>query len=145
MKLTSHTDYSLRLLMYLNANTDRLCTIQEIADAHKISKNHLMKLAFKLGKAEYIQTVRGRSGGLRLNRPATEINLGAVVRFTEESLDIVECFDPETNSCQISGACKLTGILKQALNAFINVLDGYTLADLAQDKNMFQKLMVTPT
>lgn len=127
--------------MYLAVNEDRLVTIKEIADAHDISKNHLMKLAFELGKQGYIETVRGRSGGLRLKLSPPEITLGAVVRHTEEDFNAVECFESATNRCKIAGVCRLKGILHQAMTAFLNVLDGYTLADLIQDRSALQKLL----
>ncbi|SNS80384.1 transcriptional regulator, BadM/Rrf2 family [Sphingomonas laterariae] len=126
MKLTRHTDYALRMLLYLAARPDRLCSIGEIAGAYRISQNHLMKVANELGRAGHIVTVRGRNGGLRLARPAGEINIGAVVRDTEEGFNLVDCTD-----CLIATACGLPGALNQATRAFIGVLDGYSLADIS--------------
>jgi Rrf2 family transcriptional regulator, nitric oxide-sensitive transcriptional repressor len=131
MRLTFYSDYSLRLLMYAAVKHSKLVTIKEVADAYGISKNHLMKVAFELGRKGYLETVRGRGGGLRLARPPDQINLGEVVRAMEEDFTMVECFDPKTNSCVISGPCRLRGALSRALKAYFAVLDEYTLADLA--------------
>ena len=131
MQLTRYSDYSLRALIYLGLNADRRCTIREIADAYGISDNHLMKVIHGLGREGYVATTRGRNGGLELALPASEINLGAVVRATEGTLDLVECFATgEKNACPISGPCALTHILETALEAFLDVLDRHTLEDL---------------
>jgi Rrf2 family nitric oxide-sensitive transcriptional repressor len=129
MRLTSYSDYSLRLLMYAATRRERV-TIQGAADAYGISKNHLMKVAFDLGRLGYLETVRGRGGGLRLAKPPEAIGLGALLRQTEEDFRIVECFDPATNGCVISRACRLKGILHEATAAWLAVMDRYTLADL---------------
>ena len=131
MRLNLQSDYSLRLLMHLAANPGRLATIAEVADRFRISQNHLMKVAHFLGKEGLIHTVRGRAGGLRLARGAETIGVGDVVRRTEGDIRLVECFASETNACVISGACRLKGILHEALAAFLSVLDRYSLADLA--------------
>jgi Rrf2 family nitric oxide-sensitive transcriptional repressor len=130
MRLTSYSDYSLRLLMYAASKREGLVTIQGAADAYGISRNHLMKVAFDLGRLGYLETVRGRGGGLRLARAPEAIGLGALLRQTEEDFRIVECFDPATNGCVISRACRLKGILKEATDAWLAVMDRYTLADL---------------
>ena len=131
MKLTLYSDYALRLLMYVAVRQGALATIQEVADAYGISKNHLMKVAFELGRQGYLETVRGRGGGLRLARAPEKIGVGDVVRAMEEDFTLVECFDPKANSCVISGPCRLRGVLSGALKAYFAVLDEYTLADLA--------------
>ena len=131
MKLTFYSDYSLRLLMYVSVKRDGLVTIQEVADAYGISKNHLMKVAFELGRKGFLETVRGRGGGLRLARPPEKIGVGEVVRAMEEDFTMVECFDPKANQCVITGPCRLRGALSRALKAYFAVLDEYTLADLA--------------
>lgn len=141
MRLTSFTDYSIRVLMYLNAHSDKLVNIKEIAEAYGISKNHLMKIIYQLGKLGYIETIRGRNGGIRLAMPPEEINLGILVRKTEEDFNIVECFS-DHNTCPISPVCALRGVLNQALLAFIQVLDAYTLADISQNKGMLRKLLI---
>lgn len=130
MRLTVYSDYSLRLLMYLAVRPERLATIQEVATAYKISSNHLMKVAHQLGLAGYVDTVRGRSGGMRLGRRADEIGLGEVIRHTEPDMNIVPCFEPENMSCPLRRACRLKNTLDRARLAFLTVLDEYTLADL---------------
>ena len=125
MRLTRYTDYAMRVLLYLAARPDRLCSISEIAGAYGISQNHLMKVVSDLVGAGYLESVRGRSGGVRLARPPAEINIGAVVRHTEDGFELVDC-----GSCIIAPACGLTGALAQALSAFMKVLDGYTLENL---------------
>ena len=129
MKLTLYTDYALRALMHLAAKPERLASISEIASTYRISHNHLTKVVHDLRKAGFIDAVRGRSGGVRLARPASEITVGAVVRHTEGGFDLVDC-----ESCVIARACSLTGALRQALVAFMDVLDNYTLADLVRER-----------
>jgi Rrf2 family nitric oxide-sensitive transcriptional repressor len=131
MRLTFYSDYSLRLLMYAAVKQSKLVTIQEVAEAYGISKNHLMKVAFELGRKGYLETVRGRGGGLRLAQAPEKITLGDVVRSMEEDFTMVECFDAKTNSCAITGPCRLRGALSKALKSYFAVLDEYTLADLA--------------
>jgi Rrf2 family transcriptional regulator, nitric oxide-sensitive transcriptional repressor len=130
MKLTSYTDYALRTLMYLALNRDRLVTIQDIADAHKIAKNHLTKVVHQLGMLGLVDTVRGRNGGLRLGREPSEISVGEVVRSTEPDFFIAECFDPGKPGCIYSASCALKGTLGLANAAFLDVLDGVTLDTL---------------
>jgi Rrf2 family nitric oxide-sensitive transcriptional repressor len=130
MHLTLHTDYALRVLMYLALRPGRRCTIEEIAGAYGISRNHLMKVALTLTREGFVDSLRGRSGGLTLALAPEKINLGAVVRKTEDSFDLVECFDAASNTCLIAPACLLKKPLAEAARAFLAVLDGYTLADL---------------
>ncbi|QGZ42474.1 BadM/Rrf2 family transcriptional regulator [Pseudoduganella flava] len=130
MRLTTFTDYTLRSLMYLGLHRDRLATIQDIADLHGISKNHLTKVIHQLGISGLVETVRGRNGGLRLKREPGDINIGAVVRASESDFHMAECFDPDSAGCAFSGACGLQGKLHEATEAFLAVLDGVTLADL---------------
>jgi Rrf2 family nitric oxide-sensitive transcriptional repressor len=130
MHLTRHTDYALRVLMYLGVRNGKLATIREIAERFAISENHLMKVVHRLGREGYIRTIRGRQGGIVLERDPGEINLGEVVRHCEEDLAVVECFDPSTNECRIAGACVLNWVLDDALGAFLAVLDRHTLGDL---------------
>ncbi len=131
MRLTVYSDYALRLLMYLAVKDNGRATIPEIADAYGVSRTHLMKVVHDLGRAGYLETTRGRSGGLRLGRPASAIGLGDVVRFTEPDMDIVPCFRPENEECPLRRACRLKGALDRARLAFLAVLDEYTIADLA--------------
>jgi Rrf2 family nitric oxide-sensitive transcriptional repressor len=130
MRLTSFTDYSLRVLMYLAADPDRRATIGEIAAAYGISEHHLVKVVHFLGKAGVLANVRGRGGGVELARSPEAVNLGAVVRATEGPAVPAECFTPESNACRIARACRLRKALEEAAEAFLAVLDGYTLADL---------------
>ena len=129
MKLTLYTDYALRALMHLAAKPERLASISEISSTYRISHNHLTKVVHDLRKAGFIDAVRGRSGGVRLARPASEITVGAVVRHTEGGFDLVDC-----GSCVIAPACALTAALHRALAAFMDVLDGYSLADLVEER-----------
>mgnify|MGYP000283004923 CR=1 FL=1 len=105
-------------------------TIQEIANAYQISKNHLMKIVQELNAQAYVLAVRGKNGGLKLNQEPKDINVGEVITETEPNMDIVECFNPEKNSCCIAGNCKLTGLLRKANSRFVQELKNYTLADL---------------
>ena len=130
MQLTRYSDYSLRVLIYLAVRPDRLATIEEIAQAYEISKAHLMKVVHQLGRAGFLETVRGRGGGLRLARAPEDITVGDVIRYTEDKMELVECFDPETSHCRIETVCGLRGVLEEALDAFLKTLDRYTLTDL---------------
>ena len=130
MHLTLHTDYALRMLLFLAIREDG-ATIGEIAARYRISRNHLVKIAHALGKKELIRTTRGRTGGMHLARPAAQINLGHVVRLMEPDFHIVECFDKSRNTCAIAPACELRRVLYDAQQAFLSTLDKYTLADLA--------------
>lgn len=142
MRLTAYSDYSLRLLMYAAVRQDERVTIQDVADAYRISKNHLMKVAFELGRHGYLSTVRGRGGGFTLARAPQKIRLGEVIRITEEDFTMVECFDPGANGCVIAGACRLRGALSKALKAYFAVLDEYTLADLTGKHPILSRLLL---
>ncbi len=142
MRLTVYTDYSLRTLIYLGAKKqDELTTIQEISDAYNISKNHLMKVTHQLGQLGYIETIRGRGGGIRLAKLPAHISIGEVVRQTEEDFHLVECFDPESNMCKIAPACQLKGVLAEALQAYLEVLDRYTVEDFLGNRNLLMQLL----
>lgn len=142
MRLTLYSDYSMRVLLYLGIKgKDKLSTIQEIADNYKISKNHLMKVTYELGQLGYIETIRGRGGGIRLAKDPKEINIGQVIRQTEEDFHIVECFDKENNKCVISPACQLKHALNEALQAYLSVLDRYCLGDFLYSKEELYKLL----
>jgi len=143
MRLTSFTDYTLRTLIYLALQPDRLATIADIAAAYDISANHLMKVVHQLAVAGDIVTVRGQRGGLRLAKPASEINIGAVVRRTEPDMDLVSCFAQEQR-CVIQNGCVLQHALGDALAAFLAVLDRYTLADLAAPQRALAELLRLP-
>lgn len=130
MRLTSYTDYTLRTLLHLGTHRDRLVTIQEIADLHSISKNHLTKVVYQLGLSGVVETIRGRNGGLRLKLEPEQINLGAVVRATETDFYMAECFDPNGTPCGLRSDCRLKNVLVDATNAYLAVLDRQTLATL---------------
>lgn len=131
MRLTTMTDYALRLLMYLAQRPGRLCTIAEAAQAHGISQAHLMKVTHHLGLFGWIETVRGKGGGMRLARAPHEIALGEVVRDMEPDFHLVECFGTG-NACVLTGQCSLNGVLRSALDDFLARLDGVTLADITR-------------
>lgn len=132
MRLTNWSDYTLRVLMYCAACAQREqpATVSEIAEAHGISRSHLTKIVMTLSALGLLETTRGRGGGLRLLRPAKDIVLGAVIRETETDFTMVECFDRELNTCKLDGHCRLKGALRMAMEAYLQVLDGVTLADL---------------
>jgi Rrf2 family transcriptional regulator, nitric oxide-sensitive transcriptional repressor len=136
MRLTRYTDYAMRVLLYLAREPKKLCSIDEITRAYGISKNHLMKVVSELARAGYIESIRGRNGGIRLARSPSDINVGAVIRRTEDDCDLVGC-----GSCIIAPACGLTGVLDEALSAFLSVLDRYTLADVLARKGDFAHLL----
>jgi Rrf2 family nitric oxide-sensitive transcriptional repressor len=141
LRLTVYTDYALRLLMYLAVKGDGLATIAEVAVSYGISKNHLMKVAHQLGQAGYVETVRGRGGGLRLARPVEAVNLGDVVRRTEPDMAVVACLNPVDAPCAIKSCCVLRRALAQAGTAFLEVLDGYSLADLVKPRTPLRGLL----
>lgn len=141
MRLTAFTDYSLRVLIYLAASGEGRATVAEIARAFGISENHLVKVVHLLGREGYLNNRRGRSGGLELSRPASEISVGRVVRLTEGQSPLVECFDAETNSCVLAGGCGLQNVLAQAEASFYATLDRYTVADLKVKRTRYNRLM----
>ncbi len=130
MRLSEYTDYTLRVLMYCAAHRDRLVTIGELAEAHGLSKNHLMKVVNDLARQGLLETTRGRGGGLRLLAEPERIRIGDVVRSTETDFRLVECFDPATNACSLSPRCRLKHLFDGALAAWFAALDGATLANL---------------
>jgi len=134
MQLTRFSDYALRVLIYLGAHPHRLATIAEIAQAFGISEGHLMKVVNRLAAAGHIETVRGKGGGMRLSREPRLINLGDVVRDTEDNMNLVECFDPARQSCPLLPGCTLKSVLKEALRNFMGTLDRYTLQDVLKTR-----------
>jgi Rrf2 family nitric oxide-sensitive transcriptional repressor len=132
MRLTTMTDYAMRLLMYVGQHPDRLCTIAEVAGVYGISEAHLMKITHQLGLAGWLETVRGKGGGMRLAASPQDINLGVVVRSIEPDFQLVDCMANST-LCTLMGNCKLAGIMGGALSAMMRHLDAYTLADLLGD------------
>lgn len=170
MRLTNYSDYALRVLMYLAVmpSADDLATIADIADSYQISKSHLTKIVHQLAQLGYIDSVRGKNGGIRLAMSAEKINLGQILRHTEPDFDIVPCFQKvltqntsgiqqpslistevisnQTFSsakalCTINPNCQLKGLLYEAMQAFITVMDNYTLADITQNENELWQLL----
>ena len=141
MRLTVYTDYSLRTLMYVALHPDRLPTIAEIATSYGVSKNHLMKVVYELGLAGYLETVRGKNGGLRLAQKPEDIILGEVVRRTEPDMALMPCFDPVNARCAITPVCTLRHALHEAQRAFLKVLDAYSLADLVENRSALRDLL----
>ncbi|WP_294538260.1 Rrf2 family transcriptional regulator [uncultured Rhodoblastus sp.] len=133
MKLTSYSNYTLRVLMIAAARFPALTTIGEVAEGFAIARTHLVKCVHRLGSWGYIETIRGNKGGFRLARAAHAISIGEIVRRTEEGFDLVECFHLETNSCPLIDRCRLRPALHSATEAFLDTLDGITLADISEN------------
>jgi Rrf2 family nitric oxide-sensitive transcriptional repressor len=144
MNLTYYTNYSLRVMMYLGLHPASLASITQISEAFGISRNHLIKVVHNLARQGFIKTTRGRGGGLRLARDPKEINLGEVVRRTEPSFNIVECFDSGSNTCPITPLCELKNIIRSAEEAFLSVLARYTLADVLVKRRQMAALLKIP-
>jgi Rrf2 family nitric oxide-sensitive transcriptional repressor len=136
MRVTLRTDYALRMLVLLAVEPDELHTIEEVSTRYDISRNHLMKVTQTLVQSRFVESTRGRNGGLRLARQPEDINVGAVVRATEDNFNLVECLTAAENNCRIATACGLRGPLEDALVAFLGVLDRYTLADLVKNPGL---------
>jgi Rrf2 family transcriptional regulator, nitric oxide-sensitive transcriptional repressor len=141
MRLTSFTDYSLRVLIYLAADTGRRATIAEIATAFSVSENHLTKVVHFLGKQGWLATTRGKGGGLSLALEPQAIVVGQVVRATEGAAQPAECFGDTPERCSISRICRLRGALREAVDAFYAVLDDYTLADLVLNRASLARVL----
>ena len=134
MRMTLHTDYALRMLIYVATRRDGTCTVNDVAQAYSLSRNHLLKVAQTLRDLNLVETTRGRAGGIRLARPPEAIAIGALVRATEEEFSLAECMQTGGRACAISPACRLKGMLHEALGAFLAVLDKYTLADIVRNR-----------
>jgi Rrf2 family transcriptional regulator, iron-responsive regulator len=141
MRLTRQTNYAIRILMYCAANEGRLSRIPEIAAAYTVSELFLFKILQPLVENKLIATVRGRNGGVRLAKPAAEIKLFDVVRVTEESFAMAECFENDAADCPLIDSCALNAALRKALGAFFEVLESYTIADLAKERPSLQLLL----
>ena len=145
MHLTQYTTFALRTLQYVALRDPAIVTVEEVSRAHRISKAHLVKVSHELGQRGYIQTIRGRNGGMRLARPADQITVGEVVRWTEAPLELVECFNSDTNTCPLLGACHLSRGIQRALRAFLSVLDDMTIADITINRGvLLDRLMTQP-
>ena len=142
MKLTAFTDYSLRVLIYLAADPTRRATIAEIARSFDISENHLVKVVHFLGKQGWIETVRGKGGGIWLAMPPVQVNVGKVVRDTEGAAMPAVCFSEDGDRCVIDGSCRLKGVLGEAVKAFYAVLDRYTLEDISRNRQTLAKVLM---
>jgi Rrf2 family transcriptional regulator, nitric oxide-sensitive transcriptional repressor len=140
MRLTLHTDFALRVLIHVGLNDGRLTTINDIAESFGISKNHLMKVVNDLSQKGYLDTVRGRNGGIRLMRKPRDINIGQVVRDTEDRLEVLGCLRAK-GYCRIERACVLRGVVQDATKAFLKVFDRYTLADLIKPHKALSSLL----
>lgn len=142
MKITTHTDYALRVLIQVGLSRGKLVRIADIARSYGISRNHLMKVVHRLGALGYLETVQGRHGGVRLARAADSITVGEIVRVLEADIPLVECFDDASSRCRIQGACALKRALAAALEAFLETLDAVTLADLLKPRHRLGQLLV---
>ena len=142
MQLTIFTDYGLRTLMYLAAYPERRCSVREVAEHYGISRNHLVKVVHFLSQLGYIDSSKGKGGGIRLAKPAETLRIGDLVRELEPHMQLVECFDKDTNTCRISNGCQLKHFLAEANAAFISALNRYTLAETVRNKLLFPEVIV---
>ncbi|MGH6763932.1 MAG: iron-responsive transcriptional regulator RirA [Phyllobacterium sp.] len=141
MRLTRQTNYAIRILMYCAANEGRLSRISEIASAYSVSELFLFKILQPLVENGFVATVRGRNGGVKLGKPASEITLFDVVRVTEENFAMAECFENDAAECPLIDSCGLNSALRKALGAFFEILAGYTIADLAKERPNMRMLL----
>ena len=130
MTLSKFSDYAFRILILLGNNPDMTFTVDSISDTLGLSNHHIKKIVYKLATEGYIDSSKGRNGGLRLGMNPADINLGELLKITEDNLNIVECFSKDGCTCNISSSCKLKGLIGVALNSFMNVFHQYTLADV---------------
>lgn len=145
MRLTTFTDYSLRVLIYLGTRNDKRAAVGDIADAYGISKHHLMKVILFLAGEGYVLTTRGKGGGVELKLDPERIRIGDVVRKSEADSVLVECFARDTSSCRIERPCVLRGAFEKAVQAFYAVLDTYTLADLLDNRSALVRVLRVPS
>ena len=141
MRMTQHSDYALRMLIYLAIRPDGECTANDVATAYALSRNHLAKVAQTLRDLDLIETTRGRKGGLRLRKSPDRIGVGALIRATETDFALAECMQKQGQKCAIASVCKLTGMLQEALDAYLAVLDKYTLADILKNRKHLAPLL----
>lgn len=141
MHLTQFSDYGLRLALYLASHPDRVVSVDEVSRAYGVSRHHLVKVVQTLTDLGVVEAQRGRGGGMRLAKRPSEINVGWLIRQTEPHLNLVECFDLETNTCPIAPACGLKGALVRAQQAFLGVLDRYTLEDFRPHREQLVRLL----
>jgi len=141
MRMTLHTDYALRMLIYLATSKDDPSTVNDVAERYGLSRNHLLKVALNLKNMGLVTTTRGRSGGIRLALAPERINIGALVRQVEDDFALVECMKPDGGHCRISPACRLKGVVREALDAYLAVFDKYSLADLISNDAALRALL----
>lgn len=141
MQLSKFSDYSLRVLVYVAVQAPEKVSIDQITGAYGISRNHLIKVVQRLSALGLLETRRGKGGGIRLGRPAGEIRVGSVVRMTESTVPLLECFDAERNTCRLTPACRLKAALREAEDAFFDALDRYTLADVVSNRDSIRRLL----
>jgi Rrf2 family transcriptional regulator, nitric oxide-sensitive transcriptional repressor len=143
MRLTTFSDYALRVMMYLGLKHGQLATIADIAQAYRISENHLTKVVHHLAQQGYVETVRGKGGGLRLARSPLTLNIGEMIRNCEGEAGLLPCLDDQ-DTCRIQPSCKLTGILREAQLAMYAVLDRYTLSGLLNEQALLEQILMYP-
>lgn len=136
MQLTQFTDYGLRCLIYLAVHQKKLSTVKEISEYYGVSRNHLVKVVHRLSQARLIESIKGKGGGIRLASKAQELRLGDIVKLLETNMDLVECFNQNTNTCKIAHICQIKHYLYEAGAAFIATLNRYTLADTTKDNSL---------
>lgn len=141
MRLTKQSNYAVRILMYCAANSDELSKVAIIAKVYDVSEYFLFKILQPLVDKGYVETVRGRSGGIRIAKPADTITLGEVIRAAEDKFVMAECFEDDTTTCPLLSSCAFNAALSEALGAFFNVLDSYTIEDLVSNKSRVQELL----
>jgi Rrf2 family nitric oxide-sensitive transcriptional repressor len=134
MKLTAYTNYALRSLQLAALKAPDLIRVDDVVRVHGLARPHIVKIVHALGRGGYLETQRGRNGGFQLAKPPEEISIGAVVRLTEGPMELVECFNPGTNTCPLIGICRLSAALQTATAAFMRVLDDLTLADIVSNR-----------
>lgn len=136
MQLTRFTDYGLRALIYVTAKNGQIASVKEISEQHGISRNHLVKVVHRLSQLGYIETTKGKGGGIKIAKDAEKLRLGDLIKQLEPNMNMVECFDAKTNTCRITGSCQLKHYLFEATQNFINTMNKYTLADTVQNKEL---------
>jgi Rrf2 family protein len=134
MRLTQFSDYSLRVLIYLALHPEERVTIDQLTDAYYISRHHVRSVVHNLAKLGYIESIQGKGGGVTIAYKPAEISIREIVEKTENDFYIVECFNPDGNSCPIEPLCILKQALSKASESFLQTLDGYTIEDLIKNK-----------
>jgi Rrf2 family transcriptional regulator, nitric oxide-sensitive transcriptional repressor len=140
MKLTAHSDIALRILIYLGTHPGRPVPVAEVSRVYELSQHHVAKVAHLLLRSGVLETRRGKAGGYLLARAPEDINVGAVMRMTEPDFELLPCFQKETDTCRISPVCRLKGVLQEARDAFLAVLDRHTVADLLKPRAVLREL-----